>query len=348
MIQVSIQLVCLLIFVMFAFLLVFYFCLLLSSHVQETKSREKEDYKKRSEKLWYDYFILNKPFVSAMVPGNENEIKGFEEIASVYIKNVSSPDIKQKLQEFTTVYLHDYYKQQLKSRKRSRRINVLNRIAEYGNLHVLNGTEKTKERSRDEEFLWLKIYSLHAPDTFLELFFLQEYQFSECEYRKIFAYLDAELLFELFDRFETMEAEAQYAWIDTMALSRNIQFLNESGKLLQHTELEIRIRSLKVLYEIGTVEKQVIRTFLHSAIWQERLMAVKLCRYRMFKEIEQELLACLEDQHWQVRSQAARIIKHHTGGVQALQKFVETSKDQYALETVREMLGEEVHVQWSI
>ncbi len=289
------------------------FWLYLTFERMKEVSRQKKMkwYINEKQHKWYRYFRGEEPFSDELIPKYNYEIEGIEKIFLVYLKNISSDEIQEKIRQFSNQYLIDHYGKMLESRKWSRKMNALYRISDFQLYRLVNQCRELEKKklTHEERFQLLKIYSLFDSDLFLEKMTTNSMKFSEFEYKKLLTGLGLGTIEQLLNRFDQLPAACQYSMIDTIGLNRNMDSIPFLEAQLEREDAEIRIRSLKALHEIGIIvnlKKYV--PFVTSEIWEERLMAAKLLQNVPLKGSLSYLEKLLEDESWFVRSQAARAI----------------------------------------
>lgn len=300
----------------------------------------KEKYIRNKQDGWYEYF-QDGTFTFTLLPKNKMEIEGLEQLFRSYLKNVSNPDIKEKIRQFCNQYMKRHYRTLLKSKRWSIRMNTLNRIAEYRIDSLLNDCRRLerKKLSQDEYFQLRKIYSLFDAELFMEKLANSPAVFSEYEYKKLLAGTKDELLRKLLGRAEELPLPCRTALIDILGMKRSGEYLPLLESMLRHEHPEIRIRTLKAIHEIGIiVQLDPYVPFVSSPIWEERLMVAKLLGNIPLSQSYSYLKTLLEDSSWWVRSQAAKTIGNDKQGRELLKQYTEMSNDRYAIDMANEVL----------
>lgn len=333
------------ILIVFTFVLVAY--LLIQRKREIAKQKIRDAYIKRTELLWYSYLLEEGNFYKEMIPTNEYEIEAAENILLTYLRNTSNYNIRLKIYYFAKAHFLEYYKHGLESKSWSKRMNTMYRISDFRLASLVKYTEKLKlkNRSLDEQFQILKMYSLLSKNKFVEKFLATKITFSETEYRMLFSLVEDEILVELLTKLDFLKLSAQYALIDTIALNGNMQFVELLEQLITHNNPEIRIRTLKALERIGVIKNiEMYTPFVQSSLWEERLMIAKLFKHAPLSYTYPHLELLLQDENWWVRSQAANTIIDNRGGSEKLQQFVQTATDRYAIEIANEVLAKRKNV----
>ncbi|WP_298466901.1 HEAT repeat domain-containing protein [uncultured Psychrobacillus sp.] len=342
MIQISIKFVLLLICLL-TLLLVSIGLYLIIKRVKEVKIKaEIASYVSKHEENWRRFLIEGVPFNPEVIPKSREEIIGIEVIFSTYLKNLSNESIQEKISQFSNEYLKDFYLKLLQSKSWSKRMNAMFHIEDFKIDSLEKDCEKLgkKRISREEYFQLLKIYSLFNKNLFLQHILISNVQLSEYEYKKLLLNLPAELLDTLTDKITDLPKTCRYALIDTLGLKRDIEYLPHLEVQLQQEDIEIRIKSLRAIYEIGFINNpENYLAFVKSPVWEERLMVAKLFQLLPLSYTLPHLEILLEDESWWVRSQAAKTMMRDKSGRTSLEEYIEHSSDRYAIDMANEALG---------
>lgn len=301
--------------------------------------KKKKKYILENQNKWYQYLNHEGFSATELIPMNECEIKGVEEIFLAYIQNLSNPEIQEKIKDFSNQYLRQYYLKLLHSKRWSLRMNAMYRIVDFQIDSLVSECEKIEgeKLSNDERFHLLVIHAVFNPDTFLKEFFALSITFSEYEYKKLLLGVNSEILIKLIGQMDKLPLDCQYSLIDVLGIKRNIEYLTFLEGNLQHENLEIRIRSLKAITEIGVVtDLEKYLHFVASSLWEERLMMAKLLGNFSLSRSYPYLVKLLEDESWWVRSQAAKTIKQAKHGKVKLESYIHSARDQYAIDMANE------------
>lgn len=342
MIQISIKFVLLLIFLL-TLILISIGLYLIFKRIREVKVNGKiESYVHDYEGDWHRFLIDGIPFTKYLIPRSREEIMGIEEIFATYLKNLSNESIQDKISEFSNRYLKDYYSVLLHSKSWSKRMNAMFRIEDFRISSLQKDCEKLgrKRISREEYFQLLKIYSLFNKKLFLQHMLVSTVPLSEYEYKKLLLNLTPELIDNLTDKIGDLPKTCRYSLIETMGLKRDIEYLPHLEVQLKQEDVEIRLRSLRAIYEIGVIiNPETYLPFVKSPIWEERLMIAKLFQLLPLSYTLPHLQILLEDESWWVRSQAARTMMNDKNGRESLEEYIENSSDRYAIDMAYEALG---------
>ncbi|KOS63867.1 HEAT repeat domain-containing protein [Lysinibacillus sp. FJAT-14222] len=299
----------------------------------------RDTFLQNSAQHWYNYLINDEIFSIVLVPRGRAQVAAIEIIFSSYLKNIINEKVEHKIKEFSNLYLKEFYEKDLSSKRWSIRMNALYRIADLqieALLDTCQQFEKTKI-SEEEYFQLLKIYSIFQPELFIEKIKESSVNYSESEYRRLFVLLEDDVFIRLFEDFDSWTKNIQFAAIDTAAVKRNMQYIDQLKQLLTHEIPEIQIRALKGLYEIGVIDEiDPYVPFVTSDMWEVRLMVAKIFNHVPLNYSYTYLEQLLQDENWWVRSQAAKTIVENREGIAKLQQFMESSNDQYAIEMAQE------------
>ncbi|WP_036835870.1 HEAT repeat domain-containing protein [Pontibacillus litoralis] len=306
------------------------------------KTNRQETYMESVQQGWYDFFFgEHREVPDVLIPTNKEEIQVVEYIFLTYLNKFSNEGIREKVQHFANAYLHAHYAKQLKSVKWSIRMNALFRIFDFHIDRLKDECVKleNKKLSTEEWFQLFKIYAIFDVSGFLSKLANYPNSFSEHEYRKLINNVPLDSFVILFTHFKELPRACQLSIIDIVGLKRHsdhVPFLEEQ---IQSEDSEIRIRSLKAVYEIGwMIDLETYKPFVQSPIWEERLMVSKLFSRLPIEQTYPYMKKLLEDESWWVRSETAHSIARVKNGEDKLLEFLQTSNDSYALEMVQEIL----------
>ncbi|WP_230199463.1 HEAT repeat domain-containing protein [Bacillus ndiopicus] len=324
------------------FMLLLFLLYIIIQHNKEGRfNRRRDAYVEAYTGDWYDFLIRDTDLSASVIPHNKAQVTAVERIFLSYLKNLQHPEIEKKIQDFANVYLKDFYIEDLKSRLWSIRMNALYRIADFKINSLMDNLESFEKRniSKEEYFQLFKIYSVLQPSKFLEKLDEVQITYSESEYRRLFILLSDNIFTQVFDNFYHYDKNIQFAIIDTAAVKRNMLFISKLKELLADDSLEIKIRALKGLYEIGIVDEiETYIPFVSSEVWEVRLMVAKIFRYAPLSYTYTYLEQLIQDENWWVRSQAAKTIIEDRHGVEMLQQFIVSADDQFAVELAQETI----------
>lgn len=308
--------------------------------------RKKTAYIESRRGVWYQYLMGEGPGAVGrvpriLIPRRKSEREAVEEILLAYVRNVTMPPDIDVIRRFANTYMRDHYLKQLKSRRWSARVNALCRMIDFRLDSLLDSCKELerKKLSDEEWFQLLRIYGLFDPACFLVKVFSQDFRLSEYEYKKLFANISDDLFKIVMERMDELPFEGQFALLDLIGVKRSWDLIPFLHAKLKHEHVEIRLRALKAIHEIGIVEApEQIEPFVTSPIWEERLMAAQILGKLPLERVFHHLKTLLHDESWWVRSKAATAIGGSREGRKKLEEIVATSDDRYAVDMASEVL----------
>lgn len=259
---------------------------------------------------WYDYL-----YSGADAPEINNQLiyqrRGTEKIFSTFIHNGTSKEIENRISKYATKEFSYYYRKKLKSRYWGKRINVLNKIAEYkvpGFTQSFTSNELKKMTSL--EYLLYLIYLSHFDIEQFKNNFLNGPNLTEYENKKILSRLDDTTITSLLPDFHEMPTSTKYAFLDRVSRISRVQPIAWLESLFEDDDIETRIRALKVIQSIGRVENPLLYIkYFKSSVWEERMLVCRLAPY--IGEISVPLLKeCANDKNHLVKSAAQNSLKY--------------------------------------
>lgn len=340
-VDISIELL-IIIIIITVFALISLYAYLIRKRIKEVaRQSKKKNYVLKKQADWHQYLVNNSYFSHTLIPKKEYEIQGVEEIFLAYVHNFNDSSVQEKIKHFCNEYLSTRYQYLLKSKSLSNRLIALYRIADFRINSLLEDCKKLESHNltNEERFQILRIYALFDSNIFIEKL-LASKGLSDYELKKLLLNSDDWIIEELIKQHSNLDLNKQYSLIDTIGLKRNIDFLPYLESLLDHEDVELRIRCLKAIYEIGIV-KDINRyiPFVHSPNWEERLMAGKLFMYAPLTLTRPYIEKLLHDHSWWVRNQAAKTIRNAKGGKEILENIILIDNDRYAVDIAKEVLN---------
>lgn len=336
---ISIGIVCL-----FIILVILLFYLLFKKMVENRLNRRTEQYLKETKQDWYNWLIEGNELTPRLIPANKTEQKMIEQILIRYVQNISNERLRKEITFYLDRYMETYYRNQIKSRHISIRLNVLQKIIDFRMYFMLDEVMrmlKESKRYAKEEYLQMyKILSFLDPKELMIQLRQPKIPLGKFEFRIILARVELDTLKRFIQQFDNLPTELQLIVIEKIGEGQLIDYvpLLESNLLLEKTEL--RIRSLKAVARIGYMtDLECYLPFLDSEKWEERLMLARLFLYAPLNLVLPALKQLLTDSSWWVRKQAADTILNHKEGAKVLEAVIEASEDRYAIDIAKEVLG---------
>lgn len=311
---------------------------------QEIKvNRIKEDYIEQKQKLWDAFFRDEDVSAKELVPRNKFEVEAIEEIFFVYLTNLKTPMIVEKIQMFSNEFLYDYFLAQLKSRKWSTRINAMGRVLDFKMDRLVDVivNMQADKLTKEENFKRLKVFAHLKEQGFVEEFLQVSGILSEYEYKRILIDIEDSLFNDLLAQFTVLPSVCQYAVLDLLGIKRDSDYLLFLETQLSNEDPEVRIRALKAIYEIGLIEDiGKYERFSHSSLWEERLIFSKILEYVQVEIAQPFLSQSIKDESWWVRFQAGKTISKYRNGNLILKDIIEKETDQFAVDMANSFLKE--------
>ncbi|WP_026582872.1 HEAT repeat domain-containing protein [Bacillus sp. J33] len=292
--------------------------------------------------IWHDYLVKDQEAdLTELAPASKIEFEVTERILLSYVKNFSNREIQAKVKEFANQFLKDYYSAFLKSKKWSLRMNAFYRIADFQMDSLLDVCRMQEEKgcSREELQQIYKIYALLDIENLAAKLRTEQESLGESGYRSLFNILSENDLKQIVTLFEEFPQKCKLAILDTLGYQRLTDYMPLFERQLLSRDQEMRIRSLKAIYETGwVVSPAQFLHFVESPIWEERLLVTKLLGRLPLEETYPYLKQLLEDPSWWVRAEAAKTIGKMKTGKEKLLEFINHTSDQYAREMANEIL----------
>lgn len=326
-------------FAMF-FLLVFY-------RKQEVKSKNHiKEYIEDRKEDWYEYLLGEGTLPEALKPNGTLELDAIDELFFRFSYHFSSDEINNKVNAFAALYMSDYYSKNLTSRSRGVRINTLNKISLFNLPFMLEPVskllEKKKVYSKTEYLLIYEIIAKFSRANFVAHFITPKVPLGEFDYKKLLMELDEVQISLLVEDFDVLPDELQLTMIESIGVRHYLDWLPLLHHCLDSPDQELRIRALKSIAKLEVADSlKLYESFLHSDVWEERLMTAKIFRSAPSEEALPVLTHLIKDSSYQVRAQAAKSMKSLKDGQQALYSVITTSSDEFAVDVAEEMFGKE-------
>lgn len=325
------------------------FVMLLYLSLRKSTANKKrnliEEYKEKYNPVLFDY-IIGGNVSRKLVPSNEVQMKAVEELLAKYSEILEGKEERKGLTAIANLYLSEYYRNRLRSRKWSSRMNALYYIEKFNMdtlLKDLFAMLGQKRISRDELTHILRIL---ANFQFINLYeyLNKKYAFlSGFECRNILVRLESGHFDQFILGFHKARPELQYAILDVIGVKREVRFLSFLESIFQAYKGEARLRALKAIGSIGYVGNLDPYLHLaHSEKWEERMMAARLIGAMKAKEGISDLIRLLHDRSWWVRSQAGQALAKIPDGKTILQEVAETTEDPFARDMAVEWINKGV------
>ena len=226
---------------------------------------------------WYDYL-----YNGHKLPQTNRHSKlhqhAIEKIFSTFLSNGKTKDVERRISSYARVSFSNEYRKELKSPLWAKRVNALNKIAEF---KVPGFTDIYSARDIDAmksfEFCLFLIYlSIYDFDRF-RYKFLDNRALTEYENKKILSRLNNDAVLSLIPAFEQMSLTTRYAFLSRVARVGHDQPLEWLESLFDSEDSETRIRALKTIQLIGSVhDPEKYTAYFTSSVWEERMIVSRL------------------------------------------------------------------------
>ncbi|GAC91191.1 HEAT repeat containing protein [Anoxybacillus flavithermus NBRC 109594] len=250
--------------------------------------------------------------------------------------------VKERATRLAEQYLSTYLQKQLHHRRLGRRMNALFYIEDFQLTSFVPELEKrydAKKTTTMEKRQLLKMFALFRHPHVYEYMKQTDDSFTQFDYRLILSRMDDGTFAKIVDHFFDWNEKIQYAIIDMIGIMQKLAHIPFLRTLLQHEQSEYRIRALKALAEMAfPLDSEQLRVHLQSPIWQERLMALRLCARTVKDELIETIEQLMKDRMFAVRSQAAEALLRMPNGLALLEQIAHTSDDPYARDMALEWL----------
>ncbi|XXM70886.1 HEAT repeat domain-containing protein [Lysinibacillus sphaericus] len=261
-------------------------------------------------------------------------IKAFIELTGGFAKVLGGDEINERIRGFAETHFGPYIRSRLTHRRWSMRMNALYWIEEFDMKNMfkeLDQLYRSRKLTKSEEIQLLKIYIRNEDETVMGKMINPRHPLTEFDYSLLFASFKEEHFDRFIRMFDELTAEMRYALIDSVGVRGRQGDSLFLERLLDASEVEIRIRALKAMVEMEyfLVPSALIKHLL-SASWQERLMAIKACEYIRSHELLPYLEDLMSDQSFYVRSQAAKSLLRLEAGKEVLKQVAASNEDHYA------------------
>jgi len=298
-----------------------------------------------SDELYH--YLVNGDQSEALVP-NASNYKGIELLLKKFLSVIDGEELRQRVKTYTEQYFTLYYRHNLNRGKWSVRMNTLYNIVEFQMdtlwEDITRKLNKPKECSTEEYLQMCKsIIRSHDPN-FLSYIRSGTKALAPFQYREIVDILSDEQLQMVFDRFEVLPAELKYGVIDMVSIHMKVDYIPILEQLLfsetTEPDEEMRIRLLKAVANIGYTDNiAAYFRFVDSPRWEERAMTAKLFGALNTPVAWPHLRKFTKDPSWYVRNEASVALSKSREGLEILQEIAMSSKDRYAQDMAKEILG---------
>lgn len=327
-------------------LFVFLVSLFVVRTIENRAKTRMNRYIHRHQQYWFTYLVEGDRLKRYSVPRSHHDRMALEQLLISYTQTIADPEVLLRISALAERYLLEYYRKQLKSKKWSKRMNTLYRIADF-QLHpfipdILNTLEFQTTISIEEYLQLIKILIAFNHERAMSYLLHPKYPLGEFEYKKLLFGLETSQFTFFIAQFTELPSTLQHILIETIGMKYAVEHVPFLESLLRDDKSEIRVRALKSIAQIGFIPRlETYLPFLHSQLWEERLMLAKLLALVPAEESVQYLQSLLHDPSYWVRSQATQILSNSKQGIDALKTVISTSDDRYAKDIARQALQKE-------
>lgn len=291
----------------------------------------------------YIDFLMSEDMEMSQMAERNDDLDVVERILIDYTRNISRNEDIERVQELANLLLNKKYEYALKSRKWSARMNTLNyieifKMKSFGNVLL----EKLINQKLDDEER-KQIMKTLASLNHLE--FLHEI----VKYKDIPERVIGEILMRYGEKYMS-EIIALASQSNHQPFIRTvIQIIGNKNaysefsfveQYLLSEDAETRLRVLRAFEQMSyLVDPDKINPFLSSPIWEERMLAVKICGKLGLKRFQAALSQLIGDDVWWVRYYSGEAISRLNDGEITLQYIAEEHSDRYARDMAKQWIS---------
>lgn len=129
-------------------------------------------------------------------------------------------------------------------------------------------------------------------------------------------------------------------FIETLGKRKNVKALPIIEQYLYSDDIEIRIKTLKAIGDIGlTTQEDKILLFLESENWVEKVMAIRIVKNSSMRRAIPILERLTTNSNWWIRLRAAEALySFGTVGIEKLEQIKQKHDDPYAKDMAKKVL----------
>ncbi|EMT46144.1 HEAT repeat domain-containing protein [Anoxybacillus flavithermus] len=302
--------------------------------------KEVETYKRLYEPMLLRYVAYGDEQVPA--PSSSAQYVAMIELLDHFIRVLANEDVSARATSLAETYFADYLRKQLYHRRLGRRMNALFYIEDFRLRSLLPELESMYEQKRVttmEKRQLLNMFALFQHPHVYEYMKNVDESFTQFDYRLILSRMDDDTFAKMVDHFFDWHEKIQYAIVDMIGIMQKFPHVSFLRTLLRHEQSEYRVRALKALAQMAyPLDVEQLRVHFQSPVWQERLMALRLCARTRRQEMVDHIVLLMKDAVFSVRSQAAEALLRMPNGLDILEHIAQTSDDRYARDMALEWL----------
>ncbi len=283
-------------------------------------------------------------------------MEGIQEALQHRLAVSNTPEERRLIYEFAERYFSGHYREALRSRRWSTRMNTLLWVEQFRIRSLefdLLRWMKAPRCSEEEYFQILRILSKLNSEHIIAFLKESDHDMSDSQLLQILLPLDQELMDQLLGSFDSLPKRVQYGLMDALRVNniRSAEVLELLERQLSSEDGELRIRSLKTISNFGYMSPEATRQMVDvledehdhpdrmTSSWPERLMRAKVMGNVHEDVFVSYLLEMLGDSSYRVRQQAAESLSNYKNGLELLAKVASGEHaDRYAREMAEETL----------
>lgn len=334
--------------VIFLFLLfVLFMYLFLKTFNENRLDAYKQAYGIKYSTNMYKYLVTGEASPH-LIPDSPKKFIAIEEMLNTFIKTINGNTITEKISAYMNIYFVPHYKKMLKSNHLSHRLNVLYKIFDFKLNTLIDDMielyTSAKRLSREE---YMQIYinlAVFQHNYLLDVLLSPKITINRTEYRQILYELEEDLISNLSNQYPHLHIDLKFSLIRDIGYKNMLKLVPFLVERLYDENLEIRIRALKSLSQVGyEVEEHIILPFVYSEIWEERMLAAKYLGSTNYPNTLIYLHNLIRDSSWWVRRNAAHAINRQRDGIEVLENIIRfDDDDKFSQDVAEEFLGKDL------
>ncbi|MFV8827485.1 HEAT repeat domain-containing protein [Alkalihalobacterium sp. APHAB7] len=343
MITVDIFTIILINVVLLILLFVLFFYLILRKLRDHKTGLRKKQIKQKLKAEIYSYLESGDDLQISRGLKDNDSYEVIEELLEEYIEVASDDEVKKRVVHISNKYLEAYIRSKLNHRRWSLRMNALYRIEDF---HLIRFVDELWNKYQlgvdeiEEQYQILRTLGSLQSQRLSSFLLYEKHDLPYFLYKEILRRYDEEEFSQFINAFAVISTPLKTATIELMGEKRDIRFVSFLEKCLRDSNLEIRLKALKGLAQIGLVsDYNLVQQFAASTIFQERLLFTKLASALKKDRDKPTLVRLLSDENWWVRNGAGEALATYEDGEMILSHVLETSEDPFARDMAKQWIG---------
>ncbi|CAM3773698.1 HEAT repeat domain-containing protein [Alkalicoccus chagannorensis] len=291
---------------------------------------------------------------STTPPRLPTEKRLYQELLQQVLSGVTSVTQDSTEQEQARVYaeekLQPVYERKLQRGTWADRMNALFYIEDFRmNAMAAQVEAHSKQLSQEEEEYHQALRTLAVLDSDRLIPMLTELRQVNIPFvKEVYRRMSMEKLRDL-----SLQLEKQHPQHDLLRQALYVHageiswtdLLPEVEAALEEEDKEVRLKAMRALLSFQYVSSpEKVRAFFQSPHWEERMYACKVASALNQESWRQDLMRCLGDQVWWVRSAAAETIRSFSDGDIMLEYARTSHEDKFARDMAEQLLSMEKEV----